>query len=160
MKVRLRTLPICYGQGSFFAKMQRMHGDAKTVLVFGAFDGLHDGHEFFLRAARKLGKRLVVSVAQDSVMEELKGRPPRKPLAARLADLRASGLVDETAPGDATLGSWSAVKKYTPSTIALGYDQTELEKELRAYLKGENLPVLLVRIGVYQPRTHHSSLLP
>lgn len=133
---------------------------AKTVLVFGTFDGLHDGHRFFLREARKLGKRLVVSVAQDCVVKELKGRVPRKPLAERLADLRASDLVDEVFGGDPELGSWSAVKKSSPEIIALGYDQSKLEQELRAYLERKNRPIRLIRITAYRPDTHHSSFFP
>lgn len=131
----------------------------KTVLVFGTFDGLHDGHRFFLREARKLGNRLIVAVARDSVVKELKGRVPRKPLQERLAELRASGLVDEAVGGDTQLGSWDAVKTHSPDIIALGYDQTRLEKELRAYVQKGNLSIRLVQIGAHRPHIHHSSLL-
>lgn len=131
----------------------------KTVLVFGTFDGIHDGHRFFLREARSLGNKLMAAVAQDSVVKKLKCRPPRKPLGERLTGLRASGLIDEAVAGDTTLGSWSAVKKYKPDIIALGYDQTELEKELRAYIKRGNLLITLVRLPAHRPVTNHSSLL-
>ena len=49
----------------------------KTVLVFGTFDGLHEGHQFFLKKARALGDRLVVVVARDVSVIALKGRSAR-----------------------------------------------------------------------------------
>ena len=129
------------------------------MLVFGTFDGLHDGHRFFLRKAKKLGERLIVIVAQDSIVKKLKGRAPRESLQERLAGLRGSGLADEAVAGDETLGEWSAVKKYRPETIALGYDQTRLAAELRAYSQKENLPITLVTLPSHKPGTFHSRFL-
>ena len=131
----------------------------KTVLVFGTFDGLHDGHRFFLREARAHGARLVVSVAQSSVVETIKKRRPKYALAERLAALRESGLVDEAAAGDSELGHWSAVKKWKPDIIALGYDQTALAKELHAYTQRENLPIKTITITPHKPKVFHSRLL-
>lgn len=132
---------------------------AETVMVFGTFDGLHDGHRFFLREARKLGDRLIAAVAQETVVKKLKGRTPREPLSKRLAGLRASGLVDEAAPGDTRLGNWSAIKKYAPDTIALGYDQDALTEALADFIQKENLPITLVRLPAHHPDKHHSSFL-
>lgn len=118
----------------------------KKVLVFGTFDGLHAGHGFFLREARKKGDYLIAVVAQDTVVKELKGRSSRAPLAERLAALRASGLVDDVCAGDTMLGSWSAVKKYKPDIIALGYDQDALGNALADFTKKEELSVTLIRL--------------
>jgi len=49
-----------------------MSNKEKIVLVFGTFDGLHDGHRFFLTEARKLGDRLIASVATDEIVERIK----------------------------------------------------------------------------------------
>lgn len=144
--------------GSLWYNPRMLH--SRTVLVFGTFDGLHDGHRYFLREARTLGDKLAAAVAHDNVVQSLKGKPPRKPLPERLAGLRASGLVDEAVAGDTTLGSWNVVKRFKPDIIALGYDQTGLEQELRAYIKKENLPIRLVKIPVHKPEKHHTSLLP
>lgn len=133
--------------------------EKKTVLVFGTFDGLHDGHRFFLREARKLGGQLVAAVAQETVVKTLKGRTPREPLSKRLAGLRSSGLVGEVVVGDETLGSWSAIKKYSPDTVALGYDQDALAEALADFIQKENLPITLVRLPAHQPNTYHSILL-
>lgn len=132
----------------------------KTVLTFGTFDGLHAGHIFFLSTARKQGDHLVAVVTQDRVVKELKGRAPRAPLKARLACLRASGLVDRACAGDKVLGAWSAVKKYRPDIIALGYDQDAPGGVLGEFIKKRHLPTALVRLPARQGEKHHSSLLP
>src|SRR3990167_7668560 len=105
----------------------------KTVLVFGVFDALHDGHRFFLREAHRRGELLIVAVAPDAVVRELKGMSPKEPLRKRLAAVRREGLADRVVPGDAQINDWGILKEYKPSVIALGYDQTKLGKELRVY---------------------------
>ena len=119
---------------------------AKTVLLFGTFDGLHDGHRFFLSEARKLGTRLIASVAQDSTVERFKKHPPKHLLAERMTKLLQSGLVDEAAPGDTELGNFTAVQNCKPDIIALGYDQTKLEVKLREFITKERLPVVIQKI--------------
>ncbi|HEY4500387.1 MAG TPA: adenylyltransferase/cytidyltransferase family protein, partial [Candidatus Paceibacterota bacterium] len=46
----------------------------KRVMVFGTFDILHPGHLYFLRAAKKLGDYLIVSLARDVNVRKIKGR--------------------------------------------------------------------------------------
>lgn len=131
----------------------------KIVLVFGVFDGLHTGHRFFLREAKKRGDRLVVAVAPDAAVKRMKGMAPREPLPRRLAALRASGLADEAVPGDDTNGMWSAIIRFAPDVIALGYDQEELNKALEKLSKKNKLSVTLARLPACQPAKYHSSLL-
>ncbi|MCK5249408.1 MAG: adenylyltransferase/cytidyltransferase family protein, partial [Spirochaetaceae bacterium] len=38
----------------------------KTVLVFGTFDVIHPGHQWFLRNAARHGDRLVAVVSRDT----------------------------------------------------------------------------------------------
>ena len=40
----------------------------KKVLVFGTFDGLHEGHKDFLRQAKQYGDHLTVVVGRDSTV--------------------------------------------------------------------------------------------
>lgn len=101
-----------------------------TVMAFGVFDGLHEGHRAFLRAARTLGDRLLVAVAQDATVRLLKGHAPRFPLGERIAALAAEGLADEVVPGDEDIGAWEIVVRLRPAVIALGYDQEEQRKSL------------------------------
>lgn len=44
------------------------------VLVTGGFDPLHSGHLAYLKAARKLGDKLIVGVNSDSWLERKKGK--------------------------------------------------------------------------------------
>ena len=46
----------------------------KKVMVFGTFDGIHDGHRHFLREAKKQGEELIVAVSKDEVVQKLKNR--------------------------------------------------------------------------------------
>lgn len=131
----------------------------KTVLVFGTFDGLHDGHHFFLREARKLGQKLIASVATDEVVIALKGHAPKQHLEERLQTLEASGLVNLAVAGDRTIGSWSALRAWKPDIVAIGYDQTHLAEKLREFINAENLPIEITIIKAHQPERLHSSLL-
>ena len=131
----------------------------KTVLIFGTFDGLHEGHRFFLSEARKLGERLIASVAQDSTVERFKKRSPKQGRAERMAALMQNGLVDEAVAGDVALGNWSAVKKYAPHIVALGYDQTKLEEKLREFIMKEKLSIEVMRIEANDPNRLHSRFL-
>ena len=131
----------------------------KTVLVFGVFDVLHDGHRFFLRAARARGAQLIVAVAPDAVVQALKEKPPRQPLAERLAAVRKEGLADTVVQGDVQINDWSILKKYKADVIALGYDQMRLEESVRAYIAKENLPIKVVKIAAMNPARLHSSFL-
>ena len=45
-----------------------------VVLVTGGFDPLHSGHLAYLKAARKLGDKLIVGVNSDSWLEQKKGK--------------------------------------------------------------------------------------
>ena len=44
------------------------------VLVTGGFDPLHSGHLAYLKAARKLGDKLIVGVNSDSWLDRKKGK--------------------------------------------------------------------------------------
>lgn len=132
----------------------------KTVLVFGVFDGLHPGHDHFLRAARALGDRLVVAVARDSVVEQLKGRRPHQSEQWRHAELLRHNAVSETVLGDEEMGTYNVVRQSKPDLIVLGYDQKGLEEDLRARMsRGELAPVEIHLIDAHAPHLYKSSLL-
>ncbi len=103
-------------------------------MVFGTFDGLHEGHQYFLREARKLGDLLIAVVARDETVQELKRKNPKHLLHERIEAIRNVALADEVIPGDAMQESWDALRKYEPAVIALGYDQNALYSALSAAL--------------------------
>jgi len=67
----------------------------KITLANGAFDLLHVGHVRYLRAAKKLGDRLVVAINSDESVRKLKGEGrPLMPEAERAEILAALADVD------------------------------------------------------------------
>jgi len=48
----------------------------KKTLVFGTFDILHPGHEYFLKEAKRHGDQLVVVVARDLTVKQVKKLMP------------------------------------------------------------------------------------
>ena len=66
----------------------------KTVVIFGVFDGIHDGHSSFIKDAKKQGNHLVAIVARDSMVLELKGKSPKYNEVDRINNLLESQDVD------------------------------------------------------------------
>ena len=99
----------------------------KKVLVFGVFDGIHDGHKEFFKQVKKHGDHIIVAVTQDKVVQELKNKKPKNNLKFRKEQLIKLKLADEVTEGDKQTNSWKIIGKYNPDVIALGYDQKELK---------------------------------
>ena len=71
----------------------------KLVMTNGCFDILHAGHVNYLRAAKRLGDRLIVAVNDDESVRRLKGDTrPVVPLAERMAVLAGLDAVDWVVP--------------------------------------------------------------
>ncbi len=97
----------------------------KIVMTNGCFDILHAGHVSYLKAAHKLGDRLIVAVNTDDSVRRLKGeKRPIVPEDQRMAVLAALDSVDWVVP----------FSEDTPQRVI-----------------GEILPDLLVKGGDYQP---------
>lgn len=101
----------------------RRAGDSIT-LANGAFDLLHVGHVRYLRAAKRLGGRLIVAVNSDASVRALKGegRPlmpaeERAEILAALADVDAVVIFPE--PDVRAL-----VREIRPNVHAKGTDYT------------------------------------
>jgi FAD synthetase len=129
------------------------------VLVFGTFDGLHPGHQAFLSEAREHADELVVAVAQDAIVEQLKNRAPDRKLGERLAALQELDDVHEAVAGDSELGSYLCFKRIQPDIVAFGYDQTELAADFKRFQQatGDETPTIVLK--PYHPETYKSSLL-
>ena len=120
-------------------------------MVFGTFDGLHEGHRYFLNEAKKLGDYLIVAVAHDSAVNLFKNRAPRQDAGARVSAILSENLADEVVIGDEEQGSWEVLKKHRPDIVALGYDQRELRKSLEPLQK--EFGIKLVSISFLQRKT-------
>lgn len=121
-----------------------------TVLVFGTFDGIHDGHRFFLSQARALGDRLVVVVARDATAGSLKAKPPRRNEERRLDEVRRLKAVDSALLGDETLGAYRVIEMIRPDVIALGHDQDALEGDLKRWLSKQTYGIRLEKISKHE----------
>lgn len=131
----------------------------KKILTFGTFDGLHPGHRAFLEQAKKLGTELVTVVAQDEVVEQLKGHAPKNKLSERIAQVETLNLADQVIPGDLEQGSYEIVSSENPQIIALGYDQNELKYNLTKWLAEQGREIKIVSLEPFQPNQYKSSLL-
>lgn len=95
-----------------------------TVAAAGAFDPLHGGHVAHLRAARRLGDRLVVILNPDSDLL-LKKNYCFMPYEERKAILEELRCVDEVIPaidGDGTVAE--TLRALRPDIFAKGGDRT------------------------------------
>ena len=103
------------------------------VIVFGVFDGLHHGHQYLLSEAAEHGDELVVVVAPDSIVQELKLKTPRNSLSERIEAIKKTGKAHHVVPGDSELGKWNVLTTHKPSVIVFGHDQHVLREVLEDY---------------------------
>jgi FAD synthetase len=132
----------------------------KIVLASGVFDLLHLGHVRFLEDAKKAGgknAKLVVIIAKDSTVEKTKGRKPIMSEDQRCALVESLRVVDEAVIGYEGLEIGEVIEKIKPDVIALGYDQSEMEHEVRDYIESHKVPISIVRINKYGENALDSS---
>lgn len=130
----------------------------KTVMCFGTFDGLHPGHEDYFRQAREHGDRLVVIVARDATVVDVKGDLPAMNEQERLAVIEQHALVDEAVLGHLD-DKYRVIEEFQPDIICLGYDQETFTDTLDVELTRRGLAANVVRCEAYFPDTFKSSLL-
>ncbi len=129
------------------------------VLVFGTFDGVHEGHRAMLRQAKALGDYLIVVVAPDHIVKQLKGTMIHHSSAERIKGLKSERIADEVILGDTITGKWAVLKRFKPDIIALGYDQLELKVALEEYFAEKEKRPTIVMLKPFKPETFKSSLL-
>ncbi len=128
----------------------KAEGRRKVVLASGAFDLLHYGHVHYLKTAKEAGGEnatLVVIVARDKTVEKLKGAKPVFPEDQRRALVESLKVVDEAVLGYEDLDMPRVIEKVKPDIVALGYDEEEVEKELKRLKAEKNLDVEVVRVS-------------
>ena len=133
--------------------MADKHEKKKIVLASGVFDLLHLGHVKFLEEAKKAGGKdaeLVVIIARDSTVEANKGRKPIMSENQRRALVESLKVVDEAVLGFEKFDLGDVIERIKPDVIALGYDQADMEKGVKAYVNQHNLNVKVIRIGKFE----------
>ena len=139
---------------------------ALRVFVAGTFDGLHFGHVFLLRYARRRGLQLArrfgrdgvhlaVVIARDDTVQRVKGRAAHHTQRERREMVRALRIVDEAFVGyrDDFLRS---VRRVRPDLIVLGYDQSFAWEEV---LRAARITAPVVRCSQYRGHRLKSSMM-
>ncbi|MFH1769325.1 MAG: adenylyltransferase/cytidyltransferase family protein [Parcubacteria group bacterium] len=122
----------------------------KTVLVFGVFDGLHEGHRDLFRQAVEYGS-VVVVVAPDKAVLELKGRKPVLGQEERIKAIEGSKYASRAVLGDEIRGTYSAIGQYNPDIICVGYDQEALGIHLKKWMqKNDKMSIEIIRLNRYE----------
>ena len=132
----------------------------KIVLASGVFDLLHLGHVKFLQDAKAAGGKnaqLIVIIARDSTVERTKGRKPIMSEDQRRALVESLKVVDQAVLGYEDLDIGEVIGKIKPDVIVLGYDQSEMEAEVKDYVAEHKLPVQVVKTGKYAENALDSS---
>lgn len=129
------------------------------VLVFGTFDGLHEGHLDFFRQAKEYGDYLVVVVGRDSTVQRVKNRLPKFNENERLKTVQECELVNEARIGNEGSNPYKVIEEIKPDIICLGYDQTHFTDKLEQKIKEMGLNIEIKRLNAYKPEVCHSSII-
>ena len=130
----------------------------KKVVVFGIFDGVHDGHRSLFKQAKEHGDELIVIVGRDSASLRWKNKKPRYSEETRRGLVSKEQGVDRAVLGDEEQSSYKVLEDINPDIICLGYDQNSLEKDIREWFLKTGSDTPLVHLKPYQPETNHNSL--
>ena len=140
--------------------MKDLKEKATVVLASGAFDLVHYAHIRFLEEAKRAGgkfTKLIVVVARDRTVELLKGREPIIPEDQRRAVVEALKPVDEAVLGYEDLSLEDTIAKIKPDIVALGYDQSQIESNVKKIIADKKLKVKIIRIKKFTPSDLNSS---
>jgi len=125
----------------------------KKVMVFGTFDGIHEGHLNLFKQAKEYGDYLIAVVGRDEVVKKIKGKYPERTEEERFKDLEKQDIVDEVRLGD-LVDPYRIINEIKPDAICLGYDQSSFTENLKEKTKIETH-----RLKAYKPDKYHSSIL-
>lgn len=132
----------------------------EKILVFGTFDGVHQGHLNMFKQARRLSKNpyLIVSIARDKNVLRIKNKLPFNKENTRKKIVEETGI-----PEKVILGSLKNylehIVKESPDYIALGYDQIHYTENLKKDLKNLGLSPKIRRLKPYKENIYKNSLL-
>jgi len=125
------------------------------VMVFGTFDIIHPGHLYLLKEAKKLGDYLVVIIARDQTVVDVKSRKSQNDESARLKNINDLHIADKVIFGN--IGDkYQVIKEEKPDIIALGYDQRAFVDKLNTIVDKNTK---IVRLQPYKEEIYKSSKL-
>lgn len=128
------------------------------VLCFGTFDGLHAGHDAFLKQVAEAGDEVWVVLARDITVVHVKGQLPAINENDRLKALQAHPIVYQARLGNLE-DKYQVIDEIRPQAIVLGYDQEAFTKGLAAELERRGHAVEIRRARPYQADRYKTSKL-
>ncbi|MBI5390723.1 LysE family transporter [Candidatus Woesearchaeota archaeon] len=127
-----------------------------TVLCFGTFDLLHEGHKYYLSEAKKLGDKLIVVIARDKTVAEVKAKKPRQQEEQRRKAVASLPFVNKAILGHPD-DKYKIVEEIKPDIICLGYDQRGFADHLSDELNKRNMKAKIIRLAAFHPEKYKSS---
>ena len=123
-------------------------------MLFGTFDILHEGHLNLFKQAKNYGDYLIVVVARDSTVEDVK---QHKTLYNENQRLTAVQKVVDLAVLGNKVDKNKVIEEYKPDVICLGYDQKAFTETLESELKKRNLKAKIIRLKPFKEDIFKSS---
>jgi len=125
------------------------------VMCFGTFDCFHPGHLSYLKQASNFGDFLIIVLARDKNVLELKKKSPIYDEKKR-GDMMKEELEKTDLNFEIILGNledkFLVIKEKKADIICLGYDQMVDMQKLE-----ENFSGKIVRLKAYRPDIYKSS---
>ena len=132
----------------------------KKVMVFGAFDILHSGHEYFFTQAKQYGEILIVVVGRDETIKKFKNRELCYSENERFKQLKDVEIVDEVVIG--SLGDkYQVIVDQKPDVLVFGYDQQSFNIGIEEELKKRGLGYIEIKKieEAFEPDKYKSSII-
>ena len=127
----------------------------KKVIVFGTFDIIHPGHIHMLKEAKEYGDNLVVIIARDTTVCEIKKVPSLNSENVRLENIKKLNIADKVRLGCLD-DKYQSIKEEQPDIVALGYDQKAFVDNLSDAIPKN---CRIVRLVPFKPDVYKSSKL-
>ena len=112
----------------------------KTVITYGTYDLLHQGHVNLLKRAKALGNFLIVGVTNDNFDRERGKLNVTNNVLERVEAVKATGLADKIIIEDYYGQKVDDIQKYNVDVFAIGSDWTGKFDYLKEYCEVVYLP--------------------
>ena len=112
----------------------------KTIITYGTYDLLHQGHINLLKRAKSLGDYLIVGVTNDSFDRERGKLNVRNNVLERVEAVKATGLADKIIIEDYVGQKIDDIQRYDVDVFAIGSDWEGKFDYLREFCEVVYLP--------------------
>ena len=127
-------------------------------MTFGTFDLFHQGHEHYLNQSKALGDELVVVIARDQTVEQIKNFTPHQNEQIRHKNVQDTQIANLVVLGNLE-DKFQVLREHKPDIIALGYDQVAFTENLNNFIIDNDLSTKIIRISSFHPDKYKSSII-